>query len=431
MTRRRLKILSLVVLAGLLLLAAFASLQWSRFDLNDAQTLKVYSTNTWQPHRFKTQWSATQVSGTFHDATWQADAVHLHLNPAALALGQIVIDKLTITNPVIETSKFDTHSVIPPLHAFLSINAKEISIANGLIIVDAIEVHNLTASLVRASVLGEYATQLSADVFADDQSWAVSASSLVGAAREQSLSFDRSQWQLSFENPTWRSELAGKARRFWIQHNTEWELEYFSFSSAWQFTAESALPNFDVAGGITKAIASEAGVQLDTLDAALAYRAESGTGVTLALQSNNGVWAQGLTGQLGLSLLLSNPSDQQTTETQLALSGGVTADQGLTNWTTPQLVLNQTSNTGELRQHRFTQTALEWQSPNLILRDGDWQYFVGNQPAGDYGFGELAIEWPSLLLSPNVPALAALQQPLTDVSNEVVELHALLNRLVP
>lgn len=428
----------LFVLLTLLVLTLVAGINLWRFNagtwLSDTLpfSTSLLSEETVRVRALGTNLNFSEPDIQLNGSRFSAEMISLRFNTLSILLGQPRLQWIGLESPVLETSSESLSW--QQLHWPIDVGFQELTLTNGLLLLDDTEVTDLELSLLKNGVFGEYAVQTSAAVYAADWQATVGLSTLLGRDADRQLFLGKIQFDTNLVRQNWNGRLAGKVKTLRISPENNARLSYLSWSSSWRTSKEIMPYVLDWAGGLTEGELTDGRWTLDTLDSALAYRDSDDTGHTLAIQSNASTWHQGdLIGQLGVSLLAEYPLDSPYQSYHVVMSGQLKKGESLGNWHNPILRLSTVRADGLQQTHQIQADELQLKpaSRSWQFLDGDWSLNEGERTLDDFGFGQVSGQWPSLTPDQSQRMTEALQPALTLISPDTEKLDALFNHLVP
>lgn len=432
---RRLLFFSAVTLALLSIIAAFnlwrfSAQSWVQQALPEELTTTLEG--HWTVRKLGTELSIENPQFSVGGAAVSADFIGLRFNFLSIIIGMPNLSWLGLEAPVIEWSA-DALS-LQQLHWPIRLGFRELSLTDGLILLDDLEITNLELSMLKNGMFGEYAVQSSAELADKDWNMTLGLSTLLGADGDNTLILGKTQLDANVVMLNWTGRIAGKIRSIRLSPDNETQLSYLSWSSSWK-TSKAVLPYvLDWAGGLTDGHYQQGTWQLGTLDTAIAYLDSDDTAHTLAIQSNDSRWTKGdLQGQLGLSLLAEYPLDSPWQSYNLVMSGQMHKDQGLNRWHKSHIRLAVIDQDGGRQMHMISaaESRLDLPAGNWQLYDGQWNLEQNDQPVRDIGFGQISGQWPQMRIDQNNAMSDALQPALNLISTDVEKLDALFSHLAP
>ena len=323
---------------------------------------------------------------------------------------------------------------IQQLRLPLKLDFQQLVLHEGYFVSGEQEVQNIELSMLKNGVFGEYAVQLSGELVGPQLSANLNYSTLIGIDGDNKLVMGKSQFNANARYQDWTGRLSGKAKSILLSPNNNADVKFLNWSSTWQSSAETVPYAIEWAGGLTNAQLNDGTWSLSTVDTAIAYSDDKNIAHTFAMQSNNTQVTNGdFDGQLGLSLLAEYPKESEWQSYNLVMSGTMLPGNSLFEWVDPDIRLSLYDSNSVLHTHfiKVRELALNLKTPMVSLNDGEWKFVRGAVPTGDFGFGQLTGEWPTLDFN-NVPSVAEpMQSAFTVIAPDVEFLDALFNHLVP
>ena len=409
----------------------FSPQQWLSAQL-PANTL-VEIRGQAEVQRLGTQLNWQQLNIEWDNSVFSAEQVQLNFNLLSIFLGKPQAKSLSLSAPLLILPEQSLELALLRLPIALGVNT--LTINDGYFASGAHEVQKLELSMIRNGAFGEYALQASGQIDSGSVSGRLNYSMLIGIDGQDRLVLGKNQFDGQLNIAAWRGRMAGKIKSLIIPvDGGSIDFSFVNWSSSWHNSADTVPVSLDWAGGLSAGTWVEGQLQVTKLDSAIAYIDAQKIGHTFALQSNNAHLTRAqVVGQVGLSLLAKFPAGSPWQSYNLVMTGALEEGAALLDWRDPEVLLSsidadqhQTSHLLKMRRLTIDRSAGRW-----LFDDGDWTAQRDNRIIGDYGFGQIAGNWPSLEIT-EAPSIAAqLQPPLTLIASDVEYLNALFNRLVP
>ena len=212
------------------------------------------------------------------------------------------------------------------------------------------------------------------------------------------------------------------------------QFKFVNWSSSWKTNAEVFPYTLDWAGGLTTGKLDANTWTFSTLDSALAYIDKDDNRHTFAVQSNESqLIDDDLVGQLGLSMLTEFPLDSEWQSYNLVMSGTMVQNRSIFEWIDPDIRLSLIDYQSIQQTHYFKvkELLLDNVQNQWHLVDGEWNLVKADLPAGDFGFGKISGDWPSMSITTAPTVADQIQPPLHLIADQIETLDALFNHLVP
>ncbi len=379
----------------------------------------------------------TQLTWVKPELEWQgyifsATEMTVEFNVMSVIIGKPSLKSMIVNEPFLQVPASELN--IQQLRLLIGLAFQQLEVHNGYFLSGNNEVQNIELSMLKNGVFGEYAVQLSGELVGSDLSANLNYSTLVGIDGDNKLVMGKTQFDANVVFQNWAGRMSGKIKTLLLTETNNAEIKFLSWSSAWRTNAEFIPYTIDWAGGLTNAQYTDGTWTLSTVDTALAFVDNKDIAHTFALQSNNTQVTNGdLDGQLGLSLLTEFPAGSEWQSYNLVMSGSMLPGKSIFEWTDPDIRLSLYDNDTQLHNHniKVRELTVDLANKEVNLNDGEWQMFRSDLPEGDFGFGQLSGNWPTLQFN-NVPNVAApLQSALSVIAPDVEYLDALFNYLVP
>jgi len=430
--------LALFAASLLVLVSGFSGFNWLRFSpeqwlsahLPPNTLVSIHAQADQQRMGTALSWQQLQVE--WDDRFFTAERVELNFNLLSVLLGKPRAESLSFSSPLLSLPQQPVDTAL--LRLLIALGAHQLTITNGAIANGQHEVQHLELSMIRNGAFGEYAVQASGQIDSGPLSARLNYSLLMGLDGQDRLVLGKNQFdgQINIEN--WSARLAGKIKSLIIAADGDLEFSFINWSSAWQNTSVADPIKLDWAGGISAGTWAQEQLQVAKFDSAIAYVDDQDIGHTLAVQSNEARLKDGqVVGQVGLSLLANFPAGSPWQSYNLVMTGTVEEGAALLDWRDPQVLLATIAANQEQNSHLLTmrRLSIDRAAGRWLFDDGDWTAQRAERIIGDYGFGRLAGNWPSLEITEAPTIAAQLQPPLTLIASDVEYLNALFNRLVP
>ena len=408
----------------------FSPQQWLSAQLPADTRIEVIGQAELQ--RLGTQLSWQQLDIEWDSSLFSAEQVELNFNLLSIFLGKPQAKSLNLSAPLLILPEQSLELALLRLPIALGVHT--LTISDGYFASGEQEVQKLELSMIRNGAFGEYAVQASGQIDTGSVRARLNYSMLMGIDGQDRLVLGKNQFDGQFELGAWRGRLAGKIKSLIIAADGAGEFSFVNWSSAWQNSADAAPVALDWAGGLSAGTWVEGQLQVAKLDSAIAYVDAQEVGHTLAVQANDATFTRDqIVGQVGLSLLADFPAGSPWQSYNLVMTGALDEGAPLLDWRDPEVLLSsidadqhQTSHLLKMRRLTIDRSAGRW-----LFDDGDWTAQRNERIIGDYGFGRVAGNWPSLEITEAPTIAAQLQPPLTLIASDVEYLNALFNRLVP
>lgn len=432
---RKLLLIPTIVLIALALLATinlwrFSSGDWLQQAL--PEPIAEQLSGKWNMRSLGTELSIEDAQFEYDQLSFTADFISLRFSFLSVLLGKPNLQWVGLDAPILE---WDRASISPQqLRGLISLGFRELTLTDGLALIDDTEIHDIQLSMLKNGMLGEYAVQGSAEVFAGDLTSQLNVSTLLGIDGDDRIVVGKTQFDASLVMLNWTGRIAGKVRSLHLAPDNSAKLAYLSWSSNWKTSKEFMPYILDWAGGLTEGQFKDGRWQLETLDSAIAYRDSNDTAHTLAIQSNESQWFNGqIQGQMGLSLLAEYPLESPYQSYNLVMSGQLREPDGFGRWHQNSLRLVTIERDGTQLAHQISasDTQIQPSSGQWLLNDGQWVLQENGQQLTDYGFAQISGDWPELNIEQNNTMSDRLQPALKLIAPDVERLDALFSLLVP
>jgi hypothetical protein len=378
----------------------------------------------------KLTWESLEL--TYDDYVLFADNASISFNLLSVAIGKPNIQQLTLDAPYLEVPEQDLSLQL--LRNLISIGFQNLELRNGTLVSGDTEVSSIELTLLKNGVFGEYAAQLSANVEKDDLSVLLNYSTLIGIDGEDKLVLGKNQFDANVVFLNWNGRIAGKIKSMFLTTENDAQFKFVNWSSSWKTNAEVFPYTLDWAGGLTTGKLEADTWTFSTLDSALAYIDKDDNRHTFAVQSNESQLIDGdLVGQLGLSMLTEFPFDSKWQSYNLVMSGTMEKNRSIFEWVDPDIRLSLIDDQSIQQTHYFKvkELLLDNVQNQWHLVDGEWNLVKADLPAGDFGFGKISGDWPTMSITTAPTVADQIQPPLHLIADEIETLDALFNHLVP
>jgi hypothetical protein len=378
----------------------------------------------------KLTWESLEMS--YGDYVLFADNASVSFNLLSVAIGKPNIQQLTLDAPYLEIPEQDFSLQL--LRTLISLGFQNLDLRNGALVSGQTEISDIELTLLKNGVFGEYAAQLSANVEKDDLNVLLNYSTLIGIDGEDKLVLGKNQFDANIVFLNWSGRIAGKIKSMFLTEENDAQFKFVNWSSSWKTNADVFPYTLDWAGGLTTGKLEADTWTFSTLDSALAYIDKKNNRHTFAIQSNETqLIGNDLVGQLGLSMLTEFPLNSEWQSYNLVMSGTMEQNRSILEWVDPDIRLSLIDDQNIQQTHFFKvkELLLDPSLSQWHLVDGEWNLVKDDLPAGDFGFGIISGDWPSMSITTAPSVADQIQPPLHLIATDIETLDALFNHLVP
>ncbi|WP_196159950.1 hypothetical protein [Reinekea sp. G2M2-21] len=431
--RTGLIVAAILFIVGLFLtinLMRFSPEQWLRSEVGGSWLDQASGTIAAKSLGTALEWQEPSVE--WQGYAFTAESVQVRFNWVSVLIGKPNLKDVRIASPYLQVPLKDFS--VQQLRTLMQPAYQQMSITNGLLVAGDHEVHDITLSMTKNGVFGEYAVQLTGELTTDDLVVNLTYSTLLGIDGNNLLVMGKTQFDASVAFQNWMGRIAGKIKTLTLAEDYSTEVKFLNWSSGWRSNADFIPYTLDWAGGLTQANYAKGEWQFTSIDTAIAYEDDNKTAHTFALQSNQTSLRNGdLDGQLGLSLLTEFPLNSEWQSYNLVMSGTMLPGKSIFEWADPDIRLSMFDNDTQQHTHyiKVRELNLSTELDSWQLLDGDWRLVIADIPAGDFGFGAITGQWPSLQITDAPQVAEQLQPALNAIAPDVEYLNALFTYLVP
>jgi hypothetical protein len=411
-------------------LVRFSPQTW--LEATFGQSIVESASGEFSSNALGTQLSWDSLELTHNGYTFFADQASISFNLLSVAIGKPNIQQVELESPYLEIPESELS--VQQLRSLISIGFQNLNMTNGVLVSGDAEVSGIELTLLKNGVFGEYAAQLSADVERDDLSMLLNFSTLIGIDGEDKLVLGKNQFDANIVFVNWSGRITGKVKSMFLNEQNDAEVKFASWSSSWKTNSDVFPYALDWAGGLTTGSLKADTWTFSTIDSALAYIDKDDNRHTFAVQSNETkLIGNDLVGQLGLSLLTEFPLDSEWQSYNLVMSGTMEPNRSVLEWIDPDIRLSLIDADSVQQTHYFKvkELLLDQATNQWHLVDGEWNLIKNDLAAGDFGFGKISGNWPSMTITSAPKVADQLQPPLHIIAPDIETLDALFNHLVP